>query len=362
MKNLLVSESMEKSEYYININDRKVGPGFPVYIVAEMSANHGHDFKRAVRILEAAKEAGADAIKLQTFTPDIHTLNSDREYFRVNGGTSWDGRTLYELYKEAYMPWDWQPKLQAIAKNIGLDFFSAAVDSTSVDFLDELKVPVHKIASFEIVDLQLIEKMARTGKPIIISTGMATMAEIEEAVQSARMAGATQIALLKCNSAYPAPVEGMNLRTIPHMVQAFGVPVGLSDHTLVTGVAISAVALGACIIEKHLTLSRSLKSPDSNFSIEPHEFKSLVQTIRTAEKSLGEVHYGICADEEKSRIFRRSLFVVKSMKMGDVFTEENLRSIRPGHGLHPRYLKEILGSKASRDIERGTPMSWSLRV
>lgn len=353
----LVDETMNP---FIEINGRKIGTGFPAYIIAEMSANHRQDFEMAVKILEAAKEAGADAIKLQTFTPDTHTLKSDREIFYVRGGTSWDGRTLYDLYEEAYMPWDWQPKLQAIAGKLGLDFFSAAVDPTSVDFLETLKVPVHKIASFEIVDLQLIEKMARTGKPLLISTGMATISEIEEAVQTARAAGAVQIALLKCNSAYPAPVEGMNLRTIPHMAQAFGTPVGLSDHTMGMGVAIAAVAVGACIIEKHFSLSRSLPSPDSEFSMEPQEFKAMVEAVRTAEISLGKVHYGVSADEAKSRIFRRSLFVVKDMREGDVFTEDNLRSIRPGQGLHPRYLKEILGRRASRNIERGTPMRWDL--
>lgn len=354
-ESVLLDESMNA---FIEINGRKIGPGFPAYIIAEMSANHGQDFEQAVKIIHAAKEAGADAIKLQTFTPDSHTLRSNREWFRVEGGTAWDGRTLYELYEDAYMPWDWQPKLQAIAKKLGLDFFSTAVDHASVDFLETLKVPVHKISSFEIVDLQLIENMARTGKPLLISTGMSTMAEIEEAVQTARAAGATQIALLKCNSAYPAPAESMNLRTIPHMAQAFGTPVGLSDHTMGIGVAVAAVTVGACIIEKHFTISRSFSSPDSTFSVEPQEFRWMVEAVRVAERSLGKVHYGVNTDEAKSRIFRRSLFVVRDMKMGDVFTEENLRSIRPGHGLSPRYLKDILGRRASRDIEWGTPMRW----
>lgn len=347
-------------ETFIKINGRKIGLGYPVYVVAEMSANHGQDFNRAVKIVEAAKEAGADAIKLQTFTPDTHTLQSEREYFRVGGGTLWDGRTLYDLYTEAYMPWDWQPKLQAIAREVGLDFFSAAVDPTGVDFLETLNVPVHKITSFEIVDLQLIEKMARTGKPLLISTGMATLAEIDEAVQAARAAGAAQIALLKCNSAYPAPAEEMNLRTIPHLAEAFCLPIGLSDHTLGIAVSVAAVAVGACIIEKHFTLSRSLPGPDSAFSLEPYEFQSMVTAVHTAEKALGQVHYGISEHETKSRVFRRSLFVVKDMNMGDVFTEENVRSIRPGHGLHPRFLKEVLGRRASWDIERGTPLSWDL--
>jgi N-acetylneuraminate synthase len=311
-----------------------------------------------VRILHAAKEAGADAVKLQTYTPDTLTIPSEKEYFRIGGGTLWDGRTLYDLYSEAYMPWEWQPKLKEIADEIGIDLFSTAFDPTAVDFLEQMGVPVHKVASFEIVDIPLIEKMARTGKPLIISTGMATLGEIEEAVQAARRAGATQIALLKCTSAYPAPPEEMNLRTIPHMAEAFSVPVGLSDHTLGIAVPVAAVALGICIVEKHFTLSRDIPGPDSAFSLEPQEFKAMVEAIRTVEKALGTVQYGVSDRESKSRVFRRSLFVVKDMKAGDVFTEENLRSIRPGHGLAPKYLKDILGARAACDLERATPLQW----
>jgi pseudaminic acid synthase len=245
----------------MKIRGRDIGLGKRVYIIAELSANHNQDFEQSVALIHAAKEAGADAVKLQTYTPDTLTIPSDREYFRIGGGTLWDGRTLYDLYHEAYMPWEWQPKLKKIADEIGIDLFSTAFDATAVDFLEEMGVPVHKVASFEIVDIPLIEKMARTGKPLIISTGMATLGEIEEAVQVARRAGATQIALLKCTSAYPALPEEMNLRTIPHLAEAFGVPVGLSDHTLGIAVPVAAVALGACIVEKHFTLSVTFPAP-----------------------------------------------------------------------------------------------------
>jgi len=343
---------------YIQIGNRQIGPGCPVYAVAEMSANHNQDFDQAVKILHAAKEAGADAVKLQTYTPDTITIDCDNEYFQIKQGTLWDGKTLYQLYKEAYMPWEWQPKLKEIADEIGIDLFSTAFDPTAVDFLEEMGVPVHKVASFEIVDIPLIEKMASTGKPLIISTGMATLSEIEEAVQAARKAGATEIALLKCTSAYPAPPEEMNLRTIPHLAEAFGVPVGLSDHTLGIAVPVAAVALGARIVEKHFTLSRDIPGPDSAFSLEPHEFKEMVEAIRTVEKALGEVSYEVTEHESASRLFRRSLFVVKDMKTGEVFTEENVRSIRPGYGLHTRYIDMVMGRRAARDISRGTPLTW----
>ena len=344
----------------IEINGKKIGPCKPTYIVAEMSANHNQNFEQAVKILYAAKKAGADAVKLQTYTPDTLTIKSDREYFRIGKGTLWAGKTLYELYSEAYMPWEWQPKLKKIADEIGIDLFSTAFDPTAVDFLEEMGVPAYKVASFEIVDIPLIEKMARTGKPLIISTGMATLGEIEEAVQAARKAGATQIALLKCTSAYPAPPEEMNLRTIPHLAETFHVPVGLSDHTLGIAVAVAAVALGACIVEKHFTLSRDIPGPDSAFSLEPHEFKEMVEAIRTVEKALGKVSYEVGEREKASRVFRRSLFVVKDMKAGEVFTEENVRSIRPGYGLPPKFLKEVLGRRAACDIKAGTPLDWKM--
>ena len=343
---------------FIEINGRRVGNQYPVYIVAELSANHNQNFEQAVALIHAAKEAGADAVKLQTYTPDTLTIPSDKEYFRIGGGTLWDGRTLYDLYGEAYMPWEWQPKLKEIADEIGIDLFSTAFDPTAVDFLEEMGVPLHKVASFEIVDIPLIEKMARTGKPLIISTGMATLGEIEEAVRAARRAGATQIALLKCTSAYPAPPEEMNLRTIPHLAEAFGVPVGLSDHTLGIAVPVTAVALGACIVEKHFTLSRQIPGPDSAFSLEPAEFRAMVEAIRIAERALGQVHYEVTERERASQVFRRSLFVVQDVKAGEVLTEENVRSIRPGHGLPPKYLPDVLGRRAVRDVERGTPLTW----
>lgn len=343
---------------YIKINNRKIGLGYPVYIVAELSANHNQDFEIAKKLIEAAKEAGADAVKVQTYTPDTITIDVDRPEFKIKGGTLWDGKTLYELYKEAYMPWEWQKELKKIANKLGLEFFSSPFDPTAVDFLEELRVPAYKIASPEIVDIPLIEKVAETGKPIIISTGMATLGEIEEAVQAVREKGNNQIALLKCTSAYPAPYESMNLRTIPNMIETFGVPVGLSDHTLGIEIPIAAVALGASIIEKHFTLSRSIQTPDSAFSLELHEFKAMVQAIRNVEKALGDVRYGTDKSEEEIRKFRRSLYVVKDIKKGEPFTEKNVRSIRPGYGLPPKYLKEIIGHKARYDIPKGTPLKW----
>jgi len=344
----------------LNISGRDIGPDHPVYIVAELSANHNQDFERAVRTLHAAKEAGADAIKLQTYTPDTITIRSDREYFRIGGGTLWDGRTLYDLYREAYTPWEWQPKLKQVADSLGMDLFSSPFDQTAVDFLEKMNVPAYKLASFELVDIPLIRRLARTGKPLIMSTGMATLEEIGEALDVARAAGATQIALLKCTSAYPASPDQMNLRTITEMVRRYDVPVGLSDHSMSIAVPVAAVALGARIIEKHITLSRSEEGPDSAFSLEPDEFKSMVEAVRVAERALGQIHFGVSAREESSRVFRRSLFVVQNVKSGEVFTEENVRSIRPGHGLHTRHLPEILGKRAACDVERGTPLNWNV--
>jgi pseudaminic acid synthase len=344
----------------LRIGQHLVGPGTPVYIVAELSANHNQSFDQAVRIIHAAKAAGADAVKLQTYTPDTITIASDSEYFRINGGTIWDGRTLHELYAEAYTPWEWQPKLKQVANYLGLDLFSTPFDRTAVDFLEEMNVPAHKVASFELVDIPLVKKIARTGKPLIISTGMATLEEIEEGVAAAREAGATQIALLKCTSAYPASPDDMNLRTIPELANRFGVPAGLSDHTLGIAVPVAAVVLGSCIIEKHITLSRALKGLDSEFSLEPQEFKAMVDAVRTAERAFGKVQFGGGIQEASSRVFRRSLFVVEDVKQGQVLNDQNIRSIRPAHGLHTRHLPAILGKRALRDIERGTPLTWDL--
>ncbi|HUA13876.1 MAG TPA: pseudaminic acid synthase [Verrucomicrobiae bacterium] len=343
----------------IQIARRSIGAGHPVYVIAEVSANHHQNFDEAVKIIHAAKTAGADAVKLQTYTPDTMTIACGRAEFRIQG-TIWNGRNLHDLYGEAYTPWDWQPRLKQVANDQGMDLFSTPFDATAVDFLEEIKVPAYKLASFELVDLPLIRKMAQTGKPLIMSTGMATVDEIDEAVHTARRAGAREIALLKCTSAYPARADEMNLRTIPELSRRFRVPVGLSDHSMNEAVPVAALALGACIIEKHITLSRIEPGPDSAFSLEPQEFKSMVDALRIAEAALGTVHFGVEGKEAGNRVFRRSLFVVKDVHRGEMFTAENVRSIRPGHGLHTRHLEEVLGRRATRDIERGTPLSWEL--
>jgi len=342
------------------IAGRELGKGSPVYIVAELSANHNQSLDQAVRILHAAKNAGADAVKLQTYTADTITLRSDKECFRIAGGTLWDGRTLHDLYQEAFTPWEWQPKLKEIADELGMQLFSSAFDDSAVDFLERMNVPAHKVASFELVDIGLIQKMARTGKPLIMSTGMASAEEISEAVEAARGSGATQIALLKCTSAYPAPPEEANLLTIPELARRFDCPVGLSDHTMGIAVPVVAVALGACIIEKHLCLRRADGGPDGAFSLEPQEFKAMVEAVRTAEKALGAVQFAPGPREANSRKFRRSLFVVEDIKKGELFTKQNVRSIRPADGLHPRHFKEVLGRRAACDVDRGTPLSWTM--
>lgn len=341
----------------MNIKSKLFNDTGHCFIVAEVSANHGQNFNRAISLIKKARECGADAVKFQTYLPDTLTMDSDNKYFRIKH-PEWGGQTLYQLYKKVYTPWKWFKKLKKVADDTGIIFFSTAFDKTSVDLLEEIKIPIHKIASFELVDLPLIEYMAKTEKPLMISTGMATISEVKEAVNAAKSAGAKDIILLKCVSSYPAKPEEMNLRTIPHMSKLFNCSVGLSDHTLGIGVSIAAVCLGARVIEKHFTLSRKIKTPDSFFSIEPQELKDLVENIKAAEKALGKVHYGVTKEERKSRIFRRSLFAVKDIEKGEVFTEENVRSIRPGDGLLPKYLKKILGKKASVDIKRGIPMSW----
>ncbi|GAV22549.1 pseudaminic acid synthase [Carboxydothermus pertinax] len=342
----------------VKIGDFEINSKSKTFIIAELSANHLQNFDLAVKTVEAAAKAGADAIKLQTYTPDTITLKCDNDYFKIKQGTIWDGKTLYDLYQEAYTPWEWHYKLKEVAEENGLIFFSTPFDPSAVDFLEKLAVPAYKIASFEITDIPLIEYTASKGKPVIISTGIATLADIEEAVQACRRCGNEQIILLKCTSAYPAQVEEANLLTIPNIVETFDVIAGLSDHTMGVAVPIAAVALGAKVIEKHFILDRKLGGPDSAFSLEPEEFAFMVQSVREAEKALGKVSYELSEKTKKSREFARSLFVVKDIKAGEVFTSENIKSIRPGYGLHPKYLKDILGKKATKDLKAGTPLQW----
>lgn len=329
------------------------------YIIAEMSANHAGSFERAKDIIYAAKYAGADCIKIQTYTADTLTIDCNNEYFHIDNGT-WRGDTLYNLYKKAYTPWEWQADLKEEADKIGIDFLSTPFDNTSVDFLDKIGIEFYKIASFELVDIPLIEYVASKGKPIIMSTGMGTLGEIEEAVNAIKRQGNNQIYLLKCSSAYPAISENMNLNTMVNMKQTFGVPVGLSDHSMGSIGAVTAVAMGASIIEKHFCISREIENPDSSFSMEKDEFKKMVDDIRNVEKAKGYIRYGVTDEERDSIIFRKSIFVVKDIKKGEEITKDNVRVIRPGYGLQPKYYNNILGKKALQDIERGTPLSFEL--
>ncbi len=339
----------------MKIENKEIGPNQPTFIIAELSANHMNDFDIAVKTIEAMKEAGADAIKFQTYTPDTITIDCDNEYFQIKQGTIWDGQVLYDLYEDAFMPWDWQPKLKKIAEDLGLIVFSSPFDKTSVDFLEEMDVPAYKIASYEITDIPLIEYVASKGKPIIISTGIASLEDIEFAIKTCLDAGNDQIAILKCTSSYPSPFDEINLNVIPALEEKFNVVVGLSDHTMGSEVAIAGVVLGAKIVEKHFTLDRNMDGPDSEFSMEPQEFKQMVDSIRNVEKALGNDNFELTEKMIINQDFSRSLFVVKDMKMGDVITEDNVRSIRPGFGLHPKYLNEILGKKVNTDLKRGIP-------
>jgi pseudaminic acid synthase len=343
-----------------SIGNRTIGENSPVFVIAEISANHLQSFDRAVEIIKAAKKAGADAVKLQTYTPDTITIDCDNEYFQIKQGTIWDGTTLYKLYQEAYTPWEWQPKLKKIAEEEGLICFSSPFDNSAVDFLEEMDVPAYKIASFEINDIPFIEYIASKGKPVIISTGIARLGDIQDAVDACLRMGNDKIALLKCTSSYPAPLEDSNLRTIPNMADTFKTVVGISDHTLGSTVSIGAVALGAKIVEKHFTLKRSDGGPDAAFSMEPEEFKFMVDGIRDMEKALGVVTYDLTEKQKKSREHSRSLFVVKDIKTGELFTKENIRSIRPGFGMETRYIKEVIDKTASSDIAKGTPLKWNL--
>lgn len=329
-----------------------------VLIIAELSANHGHDIEIAKKSIKAAQEAGADAIKVQTYTADTLTIDCDNDYFKLKSGTIWDGRTLYDLYNEAYTPWEWQKELMEYANSLGLIFFSTPFDKSAVDFLEELGVPVYKVASFEIMDIPLIEYIASKGKPMIMSTGVASLSDIEEAINACKRMNNNQIVLLKCTSSYPAKIEEANLNTIPNMRLTFGVDVGLSDHTLGLTVPVVSVALGAKVIEKHFILDKSIGGPDASFSMEPHEFHQMVLAIRDAENALGKVDYSMTKEKINSRILGRSLFAVKDIKEGEQFTEENVRSIRPGYGLPPKHFNEVIRKKAAFDIARGTPLSW----
>lgn len=342
------------------IDDREISQTAPSYIIAEMSANHLMDKDRAMRIIDAAADAGADAIKLQTYTADTITIDCDNEYFQIKQGTIWDGTTLHKLYQEAYMPWEWQADLMAHAKERGIACFSSPFDPTAVDFLESIGCPAYKVASFEITDIPLIRKIARLGKPVIMSTGISEMADIERAVNACKEEGNTQVALLKCTSSYPAPYEEINLRTIPNMAEAFDVVTGLSDHTMGHDVAVASIALGAKVIEKHLTLARADGGPDAEFSMEPQEFKEMVDGIRNVEKALGRVTYDLTAKGRKNREFSRSLFVVEDIPVGGTITETNVRSIRPGFGMHPIYLDEVMGRTVPNGAAKGTPLSWEI--
>ena len=342
----------------IFINNRAIGSGFPPYIIAEMSGNHCGDINRALRLIHAAKNAGADAVKLQTYTADTMTINHNSDEFRVKGGL-WNGYHLYDLYKEAHTPWEWHERLFAEAEKIGITIFSTPFDSTAVELLEKLNAPAYKIASFELTDLSLIKCVAATGKPIIMSTGNANLAEIEEAVQTAKMVGAVDIILLHCTSGYPVPASQANISTVSVLRDAFGCNAGLSDHTLDIGVSIAAVALGACVIEKHFTLSRADGGPDAGFSLEKEELKSLVTNCHMAYEATGKANFTSTEVEKKTKCHRRSLYIVKDIRKGEIFTSEHIRSIRPGHGIKPKYIDKVIGKKASKDLTYGMSLKYS---
>lgn len=325
------------------------------FIVAEMSANHNGSIDIAEAIIRKAADVGANAVKLQTYTAETLTMHCDNNYFKIRG-TSWDGSTLYDLYNKAYMPWEWTPRLIKLANDLGIECFSTPFDCSAVDFLESCGVKYYKIASFEIVDIPLLKRVAQTHKPIIMSTGLASLSEIDEAVKTLRTNGAHNITLLKCTSAYPAPIEEANLLTLKHLSTTFSCEVGVSDHTLGSTVPVVAVALGATFIEKHMTLSRKNHGPDDSFSMEPNEFKLMIQSVREAERAIGKVCYEITESQRNSEIFRRSIFVTKSVKKGEMFNKDNIRCIRPAYGLHPRYYESVIGSTATQDIAEGTPL------
>lgn len=342
------------------IGKAKVGDDSPVFIIAELSANHNQSLQVALDTVKAAADTGADAIKLQHYKPDTITIDCDNKYFQINQGTIWDGKTLFNLYQEAFMPWEWTEKIFQAAEDAGLVCFSSPFDFSAVDFLEEFSAPAYKIASFEITDIPLIEYVASKGKPVIISTGIATLSDIELAVQACRRKGNYEISLLKCTSSYPAPLETVNLNTIPNLKETFHTVVGLSDHTLGTSVPVASVALGGKIIEKHFILDKKLGGPDASFSLDPAEFSMMVKSVREVEKALGKVSYELSDKVIKSREHSRSLFIVKDVKKGESLSDENVRSIRPGFGMHTKYLNEIQGKTFRKDLVKGTPMSWDL--
>lgn len=341
------------------IAGRVIGPGHPPYIICELSANHQGSLERAIALMDAAAATGCDAIKIQTYTADTLTIASERPEFKISGGL-WDGRTLHDLYQEAYTPYEWHPALFAHARRLGVPLFSTPFDETAVELLASLDAPAYKIASFEIVDLPLIARVAKQGRPMIISTGMANLGEIGEAVAAARDNGADGVALLHCVSSYPAAMEDANVATVPHLGEAFGCISGLSDHTPGSAAAVASVALGGAIIEKHFTLARADGGPDSAFSLEPAEFKALVDDCRSAWKAVGAVNYDLLGSERGSIQFRRSLYAVADIKAGELLSAANVRSIRPGHGLAPKHLSSVLGQRATRDIGRGEPLEWTM--
>lgn len=341
----------------MEINGRIIGDGHPAYIIAEMSANHAGSMERALELIHAAKDAGADCVKIQTYTADTMTIDCHNEYFQIEKGT-WEGENLYGLYQKAYTPWEWQEQLRDEAAKVGIDFLSTPFDPLSVAFLEGLGVHFYKIASFELVDIPLLECVASKNKPIVMSTGMGTLEEIQEAVDAIYSTGNRQLALMKCSSAYPAKPEEMNLRTIQDLKERFGVPVGLSDHSMGAFSAATAVAMGANLIEKHFCISRAVKNPDAVFSMEPQEFRQMVEQVREVEQAMGTVCYGVTRQEESNACFRRSLFVVQDIAAGETLTPENIRSIRPAYGLKPKHYQEVLGRTAKRALKRGTPLSF----
>jgi len=343
----------------IKFGDRLIGKDQPAYIIAEMSANHAGSKERALEIIRAAKEAGADCVKVQTYTPETMTLDSDKKWFKIDKGT-WEGENLYSLYEKAYTPWEWQEDLKKEAERIGIDFFSTPYENTAVDFLEDLDLEFYKVASFSITNIPFLKYLSKKNKPIIMSTGMATLAEIDEAVRTIRNEGNGKLALLNCSSAYPSIPDDMNLKKIKNLEDTFDLPVGLSDHSLGSVAAVTSIAMGAKIIEKHFCMSRKIENPDASFSMEPDEFKKMVDDIRAAEKAIGKVDYSVSKKEKESSIFRRSIFVTEDIKAGEELTEKNIKIIRPGYGLKPKHWDKALKSKSINDIKKGTPLKWDM--